>query len=281
MALSPTKFITIGDVHVGGTNDGSSKLITIVNFVNSIYDSDPIGKKVDFAIVLGDIVDTNTTTNFNNAKIILDGLRIPYYVIQGNHDGMSTCYSNCGSERGCNFRNAFGSPDKVVKFNGYQLIFVGICSNETWKFDFNRSDIDKNKPTLIFNHGPVQPGKGSNSGYCGSGVVCSDWGTYAYACGMKVEVDKFTNLLGFYSGHVHCYSKQIIKTNNVDTLYVTEDNIGGNGPVGDYIGYTCLDESGILSYTRLNYTLDFISQDPNCDIGIVTCGDPICNLIVS
>lgn len=272
----PTNIITIGDVHIPL---GSTNLANAINFINTIPT-----EKIDLVVILGDIVDSNTVTNFYNAKMILDGLKVPYYVIQGNHDGMSTCYSNCGSESTCNFRNMFGSPDRVISVNGYQLIFVGMCSNETWKFDFNRSDIDKSRPTLIFNHGPVQPGRGSSSGYCelGMGLVCNDWGIYNYACSMKIETDKFTNLLGFYSGHVHCYSNQKIG----GTLYVTEDNLGGNGPVGDYIGYTCLGSGGnsgnieSITYTRLNYNNTFSSQDPNCGIGIV-CDIPVCVLTIN
>ena len=135
------------------------------------------------------------------------------------------------------------------------MIFVGIHRNGTkdingttieydWSFNFN--SVDQSKPTIIFNHGPVQPKPGR---------ACSNWDTnvskevyFSYACSMKSETDKFTNLLGYYAGHVHTNTSQKIGK----TLYVTSDNLGGNGADSDYIGYTVM-QNGNVTYDAVRY----------------------------
>lgn len=216
-ATGGIRFITIGDPHMSSNpaSDQYIRLSTAVNYVNGrVKDK----KDVDFVVVMGD------SSSFGPSKTILDQLSVPYYSVAGNHDLKTGTLTK--------FESIFGPAQRVLNINGYQLVFIGIKGTPDvyqWQFDFNNKLIDKTKPTLIFDHGPVQPKPGGRSG------TCSDWGSYfGYACSMKPEIDKFTHLLAFYSGHTHVGTAQTIK----GVLYTTEDNLGGYGPDSDYIGYT-------------------------------------------
>lgn len=220
--VSPTiRLMTIGDPHLSSSTSSASykNLTKAVNYINTRSD-------VDLTVVLGDISSLST------AKTILGKLNKPYRVIAGNHDIASISQ----------FSGYFGFPAAHKEtFNGFQLIFVGIKGTTdypAWSFDY--STVDKTKPTIIFNHGPVQPKPGG---------TCSSWGSYyGYACGMKTETDKFTNLFGYYSGHVHTGTNKKIG----NTLYVTEDNLGGAGDDSLYIGYTVI-KDGVTTYSRVKY----------------------------
>ncbi len=247
------RFITIGDAHITSnvSNDPYQRLTRAVGYINNRTD-------VDFVVQIGDIADSATSANFANGKSILDKLDKKYYVIEGNHDiGTS----------GTLFQSYFGPTEHVEIVSNYQLIFVGINKNGSknifnttiaydWSFDYN--GVDKNKPTIIFSHGPAQPKPGH---------ACKDWDAspntevyFSYACSMKSETDKFTNLLGYYSGHVHEGTNQIIG----NTLYTTEDNLGGNGEDSDYIGYTTIKNGVLVDYRLLNYSIgpDIVASTP-------------------
>jgi hypothetical protein len=230
------RFITIGDVHIGGAGNGAANLTRAVNLINNMTD-------VDFIVELGDIVDSNSVANYDVAQSIISKSNKPFYLVDGNHDGMSSIYSSCGSYYPLsNFGSRFGRPDRIIPVKDYQLVFVGICalsSNGTWKFP---SGANYNTQTLIFNHGPVQPKSSS--------VPCDQWGgnNYGYACNMKSETDKFTNLLGFYAGHVHKWTQWLPGDG---TLYITEDGLGGISN-SLYVGDTKID-NGKVTYSRLKY----------------------------
>lgn len=223
------RFITIGDPHItSNTSDGPYvRLARAVKYINGRSD-------VDFVVITGDIVDSATTNNFATAKALLSTLRKPYYVVPGNHDLGSSISK---------FEGYFGPSERVVNMNGYQLIFIGISKDNNgtnhWSFDYSRAN--KSKPTVIFNHGPVQQ-RGT--------VSCiSAWGRYyGYSCDMKPNVDSFTKLLGYYNGHVHAATNQLIGK----TRYVSSDNLGGNGPYSNRIGYTKIKNS-VLSYSTVIY----------------------------
>ncbi len=224
------RFVTVGDPHLTSNTsaDPYKRLSRAVNYINSRSD-------VDIVVIMGDIGDSASSANFGAAKNLLSKLNKPYYVIPGNHDLGSSVSK---------FESYFGPSERVVNINGYQLIFVGISKDSSgykhWSFDFSKADMSK--PTVIFNHGPVQPKPGATS-------CVSSWGIYyGYSCDMKLYVDNFAKLLGYYDGHVHTGTNQLIGGER----YVTEDNLGGNGADSNYIGYTKIVD-GKLTYSKLLY----------------------------
>lgn len=224
------RFMTIGDPHITSdtSTDQYKRLARAVNYINSRTD-------VDFTVIEGDIVDSASSANLGVAKTLLSKLNKPYYVVPGNHDLGSSITK---------FESYFGPSKRVVNINGYQLIFVSISKdssgNKHWSFDY--SSADKSKPTVIFNHGPVQPKPGTTS-------CVNSWGIYyGYACDMKPNVDSFAKLLGYYDGHVHTWTSQSLGGER----YVSEDNLGGNGAYSNYIGYTKIVDN-VVTYSRVLY----------------------------
>ncbi len=225
--LSTIRFVTIGDIHLTSntSTDQYKRFTKAIAYINNRSD-------VDFVVQMGDIVDTGTSSSYTLAKSIMSKLKVPYYVLEGNHGSGSL------------FTKYFGKDEHMEYFpdaNGYQMIFPAYNSGN---WSFNYSIADKNRPTIIFNHGQVQPKPGGSS-------CVYDWGSYySYACSMRPEVDKFTKLIGFYDGHVHRQTQQYIN----GTLFVSQDNIGGNGPASDYIGYTVI-QNGVVTYSLLKYNV--------------------------
>lgn len=68
----------ISDTHIGA-NQAAHDLDLIVKDINSI-------SEIEFIIVSGDISEMDTGSNLKMAKLILDQLTKPYYIIPGNHD---------------------------------------------------------------------------------------------------------------------------------------------------------------------------------------------------
>lgn len=235
------RFITVGDPYVSDKNienRGNERLEKIINFVNNRNDT-------DFVVFMGDM--TNEGTNESNAvvKNILSNLKKPYYVVAGNHDILI-------SED--NFRASYGPMKHIEMVNGYQLLFIGIFSRKDdygnvtklgWSFNFTK--IDKKMPTLVFIHGAVRdPPSGCSC------VWTRDF--FKYGQGMQPELDKFTNLVGVYSGHVHYDSDQTFN----GTVYITINGLiikeagGILAQPSDKIGYTTI-EDGNVSYNLISY----------------------------
>jgi hypothetical protein len=170
----------------------------------------------DFVVVVGDY------HNLTSAQNILGVIGRPYYLVKGNHDKLTLCNTS-----------SFG--DNVSNVAGYQLVFVGICGINPGQSILTKS-YSKTAQSIVFTHLPS--------------ACLNSWDSYyKTGCGfvdtLGINTDK---LLGVYSGHVHEYSNQIVN----GTLYVTEDNLGGNGAASDYIGYTMI-QNKTVNYERLYF----------------------------
>lgn len=257
------KFVVIGDPHIGDkkSNDsGTKRLIAIVDTINNM--------DIDFVVILGDITDKGIREQYKLSKNILDKLEKPYYVIIGNHDIMKSDKT---------FEKYYGTPEKIEIVKGrkdrdynnnndynnygndndniYQLLFIGTygdrdnkgeITNLYWSFDFEKAN--KTIPTLIFSHTPIRcPG----TVY----VTCKlDERHLIYGKDMEDELNKFDNLLGVYSGHIHRDSDEI--RNGV--RYVTVNGLISMGIANiyaeksDHIGYSVI-KDGVLYYQLKKY----------------------------
>src|SRR6478609_5967661 len=76
----PFRFAFISDTHIGSP-DGKAEedLRRTVADINQMTD-------IDFVVITGDITELGTDDEINRAKQILSGLKVPYYIIPGNHD---------------------------------------------------------------------------------------------------------------------------------------------------------------------------------------------------
>ncbi len=238
------KFVVIGDPHIkaiDNNDSGAERLRSIVETVNNM--------DVDFVVIMGDITNNGTRKQYELSKNILSDLKKPYYIVIGNHD-MKTSDNL--------FEEYYGSPEKIETVKNrntgdiYQLLFVGTyadrdgITNISWSFDFNKTN--KTIPTFVFAHTPIR---------CPSNVYIScklRENDLVYGKGMEQELDKFVNLLGVYSGHIHRDSNEIIN----GVRFVTIDGLVSIGIGGIYakasddIGYSVV-KDGVLYYQLIPY----------------------------
>ena len=95
---------------------------------------------IDFVLHCGDLTDFGVTREFEVQRDILEGLRIPYVALLGNHDCLGT-----GADV---YRHMFGNPD--FTFNAGDVHFLCINANafeydysvDIPNFSFIRNDIE-------------------------------------------------------------------------------------------------------------------------------------------
>jgi len=113
----PFKFGWITDLHIGSTN-AEIDLQAVVQDIN-------MKKEIAFVVATGDITETGKTEDLKNAKQILDGLNVPYYIIPGNHD---TKWSESGSKI---FSDLW--KDNKFKLDYQKTLLVGLNSGILWR----------------------------------------------------------------------------------------------------------------------------------------------------
>jgi outer membrane protein assembly factor BamB/predicted MPP superfamily phosphohydrolase len=153
LAQSAFKFAQITDTHIGG-HSGEEDLRRTVQDLNNQND-------IDFVILSGDVTEFGSDEELKLAKRILDGLKLPLYIVPGNHD------SNW-SESGANsFRKIFGGETFFFEHKGYQ--FLGTTSgpnmrmspgqipreNIVWVDSIFNANPNKDIPLISINHYPL------------------------------------------------------------------------------------------------------------------------------
>src|SRR3954471_12118094 len=74
------RFAFISDTHIGSPNGGAEEdLRRTVRDINGMKD-------VAFVVITGDITELGMNSELKLAKQLFDSLRIPYYIMPGNHD---------------------------------------------------------------------------------------------------------------------------------------------------------------------------------------------------
>jgi len=147
------KFAQVTDTHIGGST-GADDLRRTVKDLNE-------SKDIDFVILSGDVTEFGSDEELALAKQILDSLKLPLYILPGNHD------SNW-SESGANsFRKVFGSETFFFEHKGFQ--FVGSASgpnmrmspgqipreNLVWIDSAFQGNLNREKPLISINHYPL------------------------------------------------------------------------------------------------------------------------------
>lgn len=104
------RFAFFTDIHIG-TETAPKDLTDAINDVNSRTD-------IDFVLVNGDLTELGTNAQLDEAKSMLDKLKVPYYAVAGNHE---TKWSESGNTY---FRAIFGDNKYAFEHKGVQFIAV-------------------------------------------------------------------------------------------------------------------------------------------------------------
>lgn len=152
IAQQPFRFAQVTDTHVGSSTGAEDLRRTVRDLNNQ--------KDIDFVLLSGDVTEFGSDEELQLAKQILDSLRLPLYVIPGNHD------SNW-SESGANsFRKVFGGETFFFRHKGY--MFMGTASgpnmrmgpgqvpreNLVWMDSVFAANPDDSTPLIYINHYP-------------------------------------------------------------------------------------------------------------------------------
>ncbi|HEY6914717.1 MAG TPA: metallophosphoesterase, partial [Paludibacter sp.] len=161
-ASKPFRFALFTDTHISTTNP-----IPTEDLRNAITDVNSL-QNIDFVLVDGDVSNSGDTTSLIEAKRLLQTLKIPFYIVAGNHDFHWN--TGVGSD---NFIHVFGA-DKFV-FTHKKVVFAGFTTvplNNEAKATIQQADIDwikkalkktgKNKTTFIVTHYPLLTGDVEN-----------------------------------------------------------------------------------------------------------------------
>lgn len=111
------KFGWITDSHIGAPG-ADIDLIACVDDIN-------LRKDIGFVFVTGDVAEKGRNDELRSAKEILDKLKVPYYIIPGNHD---TKWSESG---GFKFFELW--KDDKFAFEKHNIKFIGINSGIIWR----------------------------------------------------------------------------------------------------------------------------------------------------
>ncbi len=153
----PFRFAFISDTHIGSPNGGAEEdLRRTVADINQMTD-------IAFVVITGDITELGTDAEIKLAKEILDGLKVPYYIMAGNHD------SGWSESGGVTFGKVFGYDKFIFSYNG--ITFMGCASGPfvrmsdghiprdamVW-MDNELKKLDPSQPLIFLNHYPIDNG---------------------------------------------------------------------------------------------------------------------------
>lgn len=161
-ASKPFRFALFTDTHISTSNPiATEDLRNAVDDANALQD-------IDFVLVSGDVTHSGDTTSLKEAKRLLQTLKMPFYILPGNHD----FHWNTGGGS-ADFISVFGA-DKFI-FTHKKFIFAGFTTvplNNEAKATIQQADIDwikkslkktcKKKPTFIVTHYPLLTGDVEN-----------------------------------------------------------------------------------------------------------------------
>lgn len=153
----PFRFAFLSDTHIGSPNGGAEEdLRRTVADINQMND-------IAFVVITGDITELGTDAEIKLAKEILDGLKVKYYIIPGNHD------SGWSESGGVTFGNIFGYDKFNFEYNGIRFLgcasgpFVRMSDGHiprdavVW-LDKELKKTDPKQPVIFLNHYPLDNG---------------------------------------------------------------------------------------------------------------------------
>lgn len=220
------KFVQLTDLHVSVGNDNDFLLQNIVKEINN---SDN-----EFVVVTGDLTNRGADDELKQVHAILSKLKLPYYVISGNHE------TNWSESAGLTYKKIFGE-DKFV-FSKGDYVFIGFPCGPYMKMGdgfVKHEDVlwlDKtlkdnlkgtNKKVLNFAHYPLD---NSVSNYKEVLSVLEKYPTVASFCGhghtlRKYDFSGLSGLMGTsitsLDGKTKSYNEVVINNDSI-SIYQKE-----------------------------------------------------------
>lgn len=191
----------ISDIHIAGWGKKTYNIAPMAeNLERSVDHINQLNPTPDVVIVTGDIAMEGLEEEVERAAKILDKLDMPYYVVPGNHDKISTLWTVMGG-KACP-----AMPDGFINFvvDDYDVRLIGvdstvpgepggaICEKRAAWLDARLAE-DTEKPTAIFMHHP--PVK--------CGVLETDEDGFEGADRLAAVIEKYTNIERLICGHIH------------------------------------------------------------------------------
>jgi outer membrane protein assembly factor BamB/predicted phosphodiesterase len=148
------RFAFLSDTHIGSP-DGKAeedlrRTVADINLMNDIA----------FVVITGDITELGTNEEIKRAKQIFDELKVPYYIIPGNHD---TGWSESGGD---SFIKIFGNDKFSFEYSGIR--FLGCASGPYLRMsdghvprgainwlDKELNTVKDQQPVIFLNHYPI------------------------------------------------------------------------------------------------------------------------------
>ncbi|HUR64817.1 MAG TPA: PQQ-binding-like beta-propeller repeat protein [Chitinophagaceae bacterium] len=153
----PFRFAFISDTHIGSPNGSAEEdLRRTVRDINST-------PGVAFVVLTGDITELGTNEELKLAKQILDGLKMDWYIIPGNHD------SGWSESGGVMFTTIFGNDKFSFEHEGIRFLgcasgpYVRMSDGHVPRDAVNWLDAELKKttpgqPVIFLNHYPIDNG---------------------------------------------------------------------------------------------------------------------------
>jgi Predicted phosphohydrolases len=159
-AVEPFRFALFSDMHLSDLKPQNR-----VDLRSAIKDVNALGK-IEFVLVSGDVSDLGDEHSLREVKLMLDSLRMPYYITSGNHDIKQDTPGNS------NFIKVFGK--NKFSFDTHGFHFIGFPTGplkgkyighiDSLDIEFVKSELKKQSllPTFIITHYPLLNGDVDN-----------------------------------------------------------------------------------------------------------------------
>jgi len=191
----------ISDSHLAGSGRKTYGIAPMAkNLKRCIDHINAFEPAVDVVLMTGDLGDSGSAAEMDEAAEMLAKLRCPFFMVPGNHDTRSAMRAAFG-------KTACPAPsDQFINYviNDFDLRLIGFDSSIPGKPGGEMCDAratwleqqlatDSNKPTIIFTHHP--PVKCS--------VRESDKDGFIGAAQLASMIDKYDNIERILCGHIH------------------------------------------------------------------------------
>ncbi len=195
----------LSDLHIVGRDKKTYGIAPMGENLKLCVDHiNQLSPRPEIVLVTGDLTDSAGAEECEYARDLLNNLHMPYYVVPGNHDEVSTLLSTFGQGRCSSIKGSEGQDSINYVIDDFDIRMIAldstssgepggnICQTKANWLDQRLSE-NTEKPTLIFMHHP--PLK--------LGVIETDIDGFKGADKFGDVIEKYNNIEGILCGHIH------------------------------------------------------------------------------